>query len=296
MKKLSILLAVLVAALGFSSCEEDKDPVLNKMEGKTFVLNNPALADQYYELTEDGTLDFTVATQPDYGFVASVTYGIQIALSNAEGAETYDVAPLQPNSTQLTVNASDFAMGMCSLLGIAAEEDWTDDMADPRPVYVRATAQLGDHETSLVYSNWVTLKQVSTYFAVPLPGYIYLVGSPEGWKGPDAANADHYAEWRLFEKNEEIGSKVYYGTFEMPAAPMFRFYTALTGWDADSYGSQEEDNPIDVEIGADGTGTYDIVKGKGSFNFPAFTGGTMTLVVDMSKKDAFKLNVMTEND
>ncbi len=296
MKKLSILLAVFAAALGFSSCEEDKDPVVNDMKAKSFVLNTPALADQYYELTEDGTLDFTVLTQPDYGFVASVTYGIQIALSDATGVETYDVAPLQPNSTHLTVNASDVAMGMCSLLGIEAEEDWTDEMADPRAVYVRATAQLGEHESSLVYSNWVTLKQVSTYFAVPLPGYIYLVGSPEGWSGPTADKADHYAEWRLFEKAEEIGSKVYYGTFEMPAAPMFRFYTALTGWDADSYGSQVDDSPIDVEINADGTGTYDIVKGKGSFNFPKFAGGTMTIVVDMSKKDAFKLNVMTENE
>lgn len=219
-------------------------------------------------LSEDGTIDFTVLTQPDYGFVASVTYGLQMALTDAQKAEAYDVAPLQPNSTHLTVNASDFAMGMCSLLGVAGEDDWKDEYSEARPVYVRATAQLGDHENSLVYSNWVTLSQVSTYYAVPTPGYIYLVGSPEGWTGPDAANAAHYAEWRLFEKDTEIGSKVYYGTFDMPSAPMFRFYPALTGWDADSYGSQEDDNPVDVTINADGTGKWDLVKGKGAFNFP----------------------------
>lgn len=287
-------MAVLVAALGFSSCEEDKDPVVNNMEGKTFTLNTPPLAAQYYELTEDGTLDFTVLTQPDYGFVASVTYGLQIALTEEQKATPYDLVPNEPTNTHLTVKASDMAMGMCSLLGVAAEEDWKDAYAEPRKVYVRASAILGDHEDMLVYSNWVTLDQVSTYFAVPLPGYIYLVGSPEGWSGPDASHADHYAEWRLFEKADEIGSKVYYGTFTFDAAPMFRFYTALTGWDADSYGSQEEDNPIDVEINADGTGTYDLVKGKGSFNFPGFGGGTMTLVVDMSKAGEYKFSVLAE--
>lgn len=283
-------MALLVVALGFSSCEEDKDPVVKFP--KSFVLNTPALASQYYELSEDGTIDFTVLQQADYGFLASANYALQIALTEEQKAEPYEIVPLQPTSTRITVNASDFAMGMCSLLGIATEEDWNDP--DAMPVYVRATSQLGDHENTLAYSNWITLDKVKTYFAVPLPGYIYLVGSPEGWKGPDAGNADHYADWRLYEKSDEIGSKVYYGTFDMPAAPMFRFYTALTGWDTDSWGSQEDDNPIDVTINADGTGTYDLVKGKGAFNFPDFGGGTMTVVVDMSDDKNAKFSVLTQ--
>ena len=289
MKKLSILLAVLVVALGFTSCEEDKDPVVKYPQ--SFVLNTPALASQYLELTEDGTVDFTVLQQPDYGFLASATYAVQIALSQAEDAEIYELMPVQPTSTNISVKSSDFALGMCSLLGVKGEEDWKDQAAVP--VYVRVYSQLGTHENSIVYSNWIKLEQVKTYYAVPTPGYIYLVGSPEGWKGPDAGNAAHYAEWRLFEKMDEIGSKVYYGTFDMPAAPMFRFYTALTGWEDDSWGSQVDDKPIDKEINADGTGTYDLVKGKGAFNFPGFPGGTMTVVVDMSDESKAKFSVLT---
>lgn len=283
-------MALLAVAIGFSSCKEDKDKDPVVKQPTSFVLNTPALASQYYELTEDGTVDFTVFTQADYGFVASATYGLQIALTEDQKATPYDLVPLQPNSTHLSVKASDFAMGMCNLLGIATEDDWNDPEA--MPVYVRATSQLGTHENTLVYSNWITLSQVKTYFAVPVPGYIYLVGSPEGWAGPDAAHAAHYADWRLYEKSDEIGSKVYYGTFDMPAAPMFRFYTDLTGWDGgDSWGAQEPDNAVDVEIGADGIGTYDLVHGKGAFNFPGFGGGTMTVVVDMNTK---KVSVLTE--
>lgn len=283
-------MALLVVALGFTSCEEDKDPVVKFP--KTFTLNTPALASQYYELSEDGTLEFTVLTQADYGFLASPTYTVQIALTEAQKAEPYEIAPLQPTSTRVVVNASDFALGMCSLLGIAGEDDWNDPAA--MPVYVRVASQLGTHENSLCYSNWITLEKVKTYYAVPTPGYIYLVGSPEGWVGPTADKADHYAEWRLFEKADEIGSKIYYGTFEMPSAPMFRFYTALEGWEANSWGSQEEDNPIDVEINADGTGTYDLVAGKGAFNFPGFPGGQMTVVVNLSDESKATLSVLAE--
>jgi hypothetical protein len=114
--------------------------------------------------------------------------------------------------------------------------------------------------------------------AVATPRYIYLVGSPEGWAGPTEDQAEHYANWRLVDKTE---SGVYTGTFDMPAAPMFRFYTALTGWDADSYGSQEDDNPIDYSI-TDGSFNGSLVKGKGSFNFPDWPGGQLTISVDMN--------------
>ena len=67
MKKLSILFACLVAVLSLNSCKEDTDPQYN--EPTKFVLNTPALAAQYYELTEDGTLDLSWS-QPDYGYAA----------------------------------------------------------------------------------------------------------------------------------------------------------------------------------------------------------------------------------
>ncbi|MCM1452721.1 MAG: SusE domain-containing protein [Clostridium sp.] len=273
MKKLSIFMALVAVMLGFTACSDDTDPVYK--DPTKFVLNTPALASQYYELTPDGTIVLT-CTQPDYGFTASTTYGVEVALS--EDGETYNIAPEVPTSAQIRIKASDLATAICVLRGIKTEDDWTEEPA--RAVYMRATAQLAEHPNTLITSNWVKLDAVKEYFAVPVPGYIYLVGSPEGWKGPDAANADHYADWRLFEKDDAIDSKVYYGVFDMPAAPMFRFYTALTGWDADSWGSQADDSAIDYEL-ANGSWEGSIVKGKGSFNFPKFEGGQMTLIVDM---------------
>lgn len=283
-------MAVLAFALGFSSCEDDKTPVAQKPT--KFVLNTPALADQTYELTPDGTLIFTVS-QADYGFVASATYGIQIALTEEQKAAPKDLTPKEPTSAKIEVSAKDMAEAMCTMLGITEPDQW--DNPDPMPVYVRATSQLGDHEDSFIASNWITLSAVKPYYAVPKAAVIYLVGNPEGWVGPTADKESHYADWALSEKSDEIGSKVFYGTFDMPSAPMFRFYTALTGWDADSYGSQVDDNPIDVELDGDGMGTFKLVKGKGSFNFGKFPGGSMQIVVDMSDAKSMSFTVMAGN-
>jgi hypothetical protein len=62
---------------------------------------------------------------------------------------------------------------------------------------------------------------------------------------------------------------------------MFRFYTALTGWDTDSWGSQADDNPIEFEF-TNGEFNYTLVKGKGSFSFPSWGGGKMAFNVDMN--------------
>lgn len=272
------MMAIACSAAAMVSCSDDSDP---KFQAPTeFVLNTPALANQYYELTPEGTLVFT-CSQPNYGFTASTTYGLQIAMT--EDGDVYDIAPEVPTSAQIRVKASDVATGMCVLRGIKNEEQWDDPAA--MPLYVRATAQLGSHGSSYITSNWVKLSQVKGYFAVPQPGYIYLVGSPEGWSGPDEANAAHYADWRLFENTENIGSNVYYGVFDMPASPVFRFYTALSGWDGgDSWGSQADDSPIDYSLEPGGSITETLVKGKGSFQFPAFEGGEMTIIVDMNSK------------
>lgn len=277
MKKYAILMVLASILVGFASCSDDKDPVYQ--QPTEFKLNTPAMASQYYELTPDGSIVLT-CSQPDYGFTASVTYGVQISLT-PDFAEFYDIAPETPTSAVIRVKASDVATGMCVLRGIDSEEKWQE--IDAIPLYVRATAQLGTHGNSAITSNAVTLERVKGYFAVPVPGYIYLVGQPEGWKGPDAANAEHYADWRLFEKQSEIGSKVYYGVFDIPEGKaMFRFYTALTGWDANSLGAQVDDNPLDFELDADGSLTSDLVDGKGSFNFPSWGGGEMTIIVDLN--------------
>lgn len=284
MKKLSIFLACLAALVGFTSCEEDRDPVLQTPT--KFVLNIPAFQNQYYQLTEGNTFELT-CSQPDYGYSAITQYSAEVSL-------TEDFAKFEPlktvtTSTRMVLDDADLATALCKLHGFDSEETYQDLPAGK--IWLRAVAQLEGVESSLIKSNAVALNNVKFYFAVPQPGFIYLVGSPEGWAGPTEGNAAHYADWRLFEKPDEIGSNVYYGTFDMPAAPMFRFYTALTGWDADSYGSQPDDSPVDVPL-VGGSASAPMVKGKGAYNFPGIAAPCkMEIKVDMSVKNNFLLTV-----
>jgi hypothetical protein len=285
MKKFAILLACAAAVLGVTSCSQDTDPVYHAPT--TFVMNQPALADQYLELTEDGTFELT-CSQPDYGYSAITNYSVEVSLT--ENFAQYEVlTPTEPTVARMTLKDSDLALALCNLHGFTSEETYQDLPAEP--VYFRTVAELSGVEGSQITSNVVSLSKVKFYFAVATPGFIYLVGAPEGWAGPTESQASHYADWRLFEANDAIGSKIYSGVFDIPAgSAMFRFYTALTGWDADSYGAQEDDNPIEYTL--DGTFSSTLVKGKGSFSFPDWQGGEMTIVVDMSVEGAYTVTIM----
>lgn len=280
MKKISLFLAAAAAVLGFTSCTEDKEPVYTVPT--EFILNTPAMADQYIELSDAGTIEL-VASQPDYGYSAVANYSAEVSLSE-DFLEYEALEPVDNHQARMTFSQDKLALAMCNLLGVEGEDSFNEMYPDGMPymtVYFRAVCQLEGVESSLIKSNVVSYNNIKGYLAVQTPGYIYLVGNPEGWSGPDASNAAHYAPWRLFEPENAIGSHVYVGVFDLPSAPMFRFYTALTGWDADSYGCQVDDNPMDFEM-VDGSFTAPLVKGKGSFNFPNFMGGTVTITVDMS--------------
>lgn len=284
MKKSIISLALgLAAVVGFTSCEEDRDPVYQAPT--KFVLNTPAMENTDVVLQPKGVIEFA-CSQPDYGYAAVTTYSMQMSLTE-DFASAYDLTVTHATKAVFTVKQEEVATGLCVLRGADSEETYPGDYDDV--VYFRATASLSGVEGSAINSNVVKLNKVKGYFAIPVPGYIYLVGSPEGWAGPTENNAEHYAPWRLFEPKNGIGSKVYSAVFDLPAAPMFRFYTALTGWDADSYGSQAEDNPIDYPEYTGGTASFGMVKGKGAYNFPNLPAGTYTITVDMS--DANNMSV-----
>ncbi|MBR4722426.1 MAG: hypothetical protein IK053_05150 [Muribaculaceae bacterium] len=112
------------------------------------------------------------------------------------------------------------------------------------------------------------------------PDQVYLVGAPEGWTGPTAANAAHYANWKL----AKTGVGVYEGAFDIASADaMFRFYADLTGWDGgDSFGSQLNDSPVNVTMtNNEYSGT--IMRGKGSYNITNWKGGKMYLTVNLKE-------------
>ncbi len=289
MKKLSILFACFATMLGFTACEEDRGPkYVAPTDATTFVLNTPVLQNEYYELTSEGTFELVCAGQPDYGYSAIAKYSVEVSLNE-------DFTSLYPDSvpafveiastgsgtlSRMTFKDSDLAMALCNLRGYTNEENYQDDPAGK--VYFRAVCQLDGIEGSRVVSNVVFLSLVKGYFAVPVPGYIYLVGQPEGWAGPDESKKDHYDNWRLFEKDDAIGSKIYYGTFDIPQGQaMFRFYAALTGWDGgDSWGYIVDDSATDFDY-TDGM-ELTLQKGKGAYSFPNWPGGKMSLMVDMA--------------
>ena len=273
-------MALAAVALGFSSCSEDRDPVYKAPT--QFVLNTPAMQDQYITLAPKQTLTLE-CSQPDYGYSAVTQYSAQMSLTE-DFTNCYDLESKDGTLAAMAIDQEKIALGICELAGIEDEAQFNEKFgANPyTKIYFRAIAQLDGVESSKITSNVVYYNYIAPYFAVPVPGHIYLVGAPEGWAGPSEGNAAHYADWQLSEPENAIGSKVYSGVFDIPAgSAMFRFYTALTGWDADSYGSQEEDNPLDYEF-VDGSFAGTLVKGKGAFNFPNWEGGKMTIVVDMS--------------
>ena len=279
MKKISILFACLVAVLSFTSCEADTDPKYN--DPTEFVLNTPALANQYYELSEDGTVDFTWS-QPNYGYAATPLYKVQVSLDENFTDSTSVELSAEHKLCNAQVSAKGIAEAICKLRGITSEEEYTDEPA--RTVYFRVRAYIKGIESSEILSNVVKLNQVKEYCAIQSPGFIYLIGSVGGWTGPDAANAGALAEWRLFEADDAIGSKIYSATFNMPAGGLtFRFYTELTGWDGGaSVGTQVDDNPITVDMSSGKYSGVLVAPGKGSIQVDNWDGSPMKITVDLN--------------
>lgn len=291
MKKYLIYLPIALAFLGIVSCSQDRDPKYRAPEAGSFKLNNPAMMDQEIILSDagDATLEFS-CSQPDYGFAASASYSVDMAL-NENFADFYSLSSLNENSAIISVLQSEVAAGYCELMGIDSEETYSEKYPDGFPVtkvYFRANCRIPGIDNSAITSNVVSYNYLKPYFAVAVPGSIYLIGNPGGWVEPAEGNAATLASWRLMEDDDAIGSKIYKGSFEIDAkygddGPIFRFYAALTGWDGgDSYGTQVDDNAIEFPEFTGDVFEHELVKGKGSFSFPNWPGGTMNMVVNMS--------------
>lgn len=295
MKKIFSLAMMLVSVLAlFTACDEDRDsnPVITSPT--TFTINQSPVADQYIQLAKGNNVNLTWS-QPDYGYNAFATYKIQVGLVGDDGKVTWNEKDGKPKflaSTYTKANSNidgeGIAAAICELDGFKDKTEYVDKgyRQVALRVYSCIETSMGEEiaGTGIMSSNYATFKHMAAYNAVKSPGFIYIVGSLDGWKEPNAGNADYYKDWRLFENEDGIDSKEYHGTFEAPAGDlMFRFYTALTGWDADSYGSREDDNPVEVSFDASGSYEGKLVKGKGSYKFAGFPGGKVKITVNMKK-------------
>ena len=272
-------------AMLFTACDTDRDdnPTLGlNHTASTFVVNTPAVADQYIQLSADNTVNLTW-TQPDYGVNTVVNYKVQVGLSES------NMQTLETGFTTCNVDISgeEIAKVLCSLDGFKTEDDYVD--MGFREVFMRVIANIQtttsqEVEGTSITSNTVSFKHMAAYCNIPTKGTLYVIGSCHGWLEPSAGNKEKLIDGGWYIMETEIGSKVYEGDVDMPEGDLtFRFYSKLTGWDGgDSYGFQVDDVATEITLTNNvysGTG----MTGKGSWTINGFPGGTMHLTVDMGK-------------
>lgn len=308
MKKISIFAAGVAAMFGLASCESTTDPKLQlpdqDVNAVSFQINDPVYASQELQLqnADGATFDFQVYSQPDYGFPAAVNYLAQVSLTqNWENEDevytiNYDVVQKGEANHTVVLTQKSLANAITSLMGFTKVLDKTTgiqtiydgagnvytgalEQAVPTKVYLRAIAQIGDVEDTKCYSNAIELKQVKWFINFREAGFIYLIGKPQGW---DIANGS----MMLFENDDEIGTKIYHGHFNIDANPLelgFRFYTELGDWDKGSIGAAAADGDNkNCEFNDEGIYSGNLVNGKGNFQFPTWPGGEMWIIVDLN--------------
>lgn len=179
MKKIYNIMLLLATLFGVAACESDRDSNPTYQDPTTFVLNTPRYVSGVYDLKNTETIQLT-CTQPDYGFTAAATYGVEVALT--QGFETPSVLPTTYTSAKMEVQANEVAIAVCNLMvekGGYTEETFPETEI---PVYVRLSASLPEGRGQ-IYSNVVKLPKVKPYFALDpmvMPEKMYMIGNVFG--------------------------------------------------------------------------------------------------------------------
>ena len=194
MKKINILFILLLCLIGFTSCEDTKDPIINSaaINGSlSFKLNQPQYANYVLEVansTKD--LDSLTCVQPAYGFTAAVTYSTQVCSDANFAAGTFQTLPTTVNGEKVGVNTKELNKALIAFNGGAFAEPLTF-----KTVYVRLKAYISDASYSTtkdslivkpLYSNAISLKikpyiePLDYYYNITLRPW-YIVGLGGKW-------------------------------------------------------------------------------------------------------------------
>lgn len=187
-----IMVMLFSGMLLFSACADDNDSNPTLKQPATFVLNQPGLAGNVYDLQNGSAITLT-ASQPDYGYTAPVVYGVQMSMNNQWTDSTSYLLPVDNSKTpKVNVSTTDVDKGIMKLANITDAAQLTPDSA--YTVYVRMSAVLPSDSTTKVYSNSVALKVMPYYLQLKdTPAdYWYLVGGCIGdgnWTSNSTINA-----------------------------------------------------------------------------------------------------------
>ena len=83
MNKLLYILSGAVLAGALTACDTATDPKYHEATSESFLLNNPAMMNQYIELTPGNTLEIVAKSQPDYGVSTVCQYSVQMSLDKS---------------------------------------------------------------------------------------------------------------------------------------------------------------------------------------------------------------------
>ena len=198
MKKLNILFIVLLTVIGFTACEDVKDPVINPeaLNGSlSFKLNESRYANATYALEDANAtsdMDALTCVQPAYGFNAAVTYTTQVCADALFKEGKYVSLATTVSGEKVGVNTKEMNKALISLF---------DKSIVVRTVYVRLKAMVSDATASPLdqtltvkplYSNSIKLKVLPYEFPLfpyteitPTP--YYIVGLGDGaWNNSNA--------------------------------------------------------------------------------------------------------------
>ena len=226
MKKLSILVASVAAALAFTSCEtsHDDNPVLPTHEGiiEANFLNNPVLQNEYIELTaenEGETLLLTCSQPTEYGYAASVRYYPEISLTPDFADFRSYPGDWSSQCNNIAVTNKNVAEAICEMLGC---QDVADLPQGYFPVYIRLVANVytdlgAKVPNTTIVSNAVAFNHVGiSYLAVWVPDVIqnlYVIGSMSN----EWSFVDDYKFYTAEEKNTWVTK-----TITIPAGSTFK--------------------------------------------------------------------------
>lgn len=247
MKKINILFIVLLSIIGFTSCEDTKDPVINSaaLDGSiSFKLNQSRYTNATYVLEDANAtsdMDALTCVQPNYGFTAAVTYTTQVCADSAFATDTYVSLATTVNGEKVGINTKEMNKAIIKIFGKLPNPVVT------KTVYVRLKASISDatstplNDTLTVkplYSNAIALKILPYEFPLfpyteitPVP--YYIVGLGDGaWNNTMAGLGKsliplNVSAGKKYDLNGN-GEFVYTGYFQ--ASRGFKLIRDIGGW------------------------------------------------------------------